>query len=357
MRRVFLHVGTPKSGTSYLQDKLALNRERVVKDGLNYLPTRSEDHFEAALDLLGIRWAGAEKAARGAWSTLVAEARRATEDVLISHEILAAATPDRVDQAMRAFADDEVHVVLTTRDLGRQIPAEWQERVKHRGRRTYADFLAALQRNHGRTDWRMWFWRVQEVPTILTTWGTSLTPDRIHLVTVPHRATPDDGLWERYAATVGLDPRAAYAESTTTNASIGGAETTMLRRLNVALAEREVPRDTYVEWVRASIVPEVLAARAGRRTTVPPALRPWVEEVAAEWCAWVEQSGVHLVGDLADLRPEWPDDVEEWFDPDTADAEEIAEAAISSLAHVLDEVHEQRPVLRQVGRMLRRLRP
>ncbi len=356
MRRVFLHVGTPKSGTSYLQDKLARNRDRVLAQGLDYLPTRSDDHFEAALDLLGIRWAGAEKAAKGEWPALVTQAHRSTEDVLISHEILAAATPDRVREAMRAFSRDEVHVVLTARDLGRQIPAEWQERVKHRGRRPYADFLAALQRNHRRTDWRMWFWRVQEVPTILTTWGTGLTPDRIHLVTVPHSAHDGDGLWERFTTTLGLDARARYEQSETTNASIGGAETTMLRRLNVALAERQVPRETYVEWVRASIVPEVLAARRGRRTTVPAALRPWVDEVTAEWREWVEQSRVHVVGDLDDLRPRWPEDTQEWFDPDAADPEDVAEAAISALAHVLDELREE-AAPRPVERIFRRLRP
>lgn len=356
MRRVFLHVGTPKSGTSYLQDKLARNRDRVVQDGLDYLPTRTEDHFEAALDLIGIRWAGAEKAAKGQWAALVTEARRTTEDVLISHEILAAATPDRVHEAMRAFPHDEVHLVLTARDLGRQVPAEWQERVKHRGRRAYADFLAAVQRNHGRTDWRMWFWRVQDIPTILATWGAGLTPDRIHLVTVPHEATGGDGLWERFASTVGLDPGTPYAESETTNASIGGAETTMLRRLNVALAERDVPRDTYVEWVRGSIVPRVLAARRGRRTTVPPSLRPWVDDVTAAWCDWVGQSGVHLVGDLDDLRPRWPDDADDWFDPDAADGEEVAEAAIGALAHVLDELGDG-PLAHPIERIVRRLRP
>ena len=39
----------------------------------------------------------------------------------------------------------EIHVVLSARDLVRQIPAEWQENVKHRRTKTYADFLADLR--------------------------------------------------------------------------------------------------------------------------------------------------------------------------------------------------------------------
>ena len=64
-RRVFLHIGTPKSGTTYLQEKLALNRELVAKQGLTYPETRSGNHFEAALDLIEERWAGQREVARG----------------------------------------------------------------------------------------------------------------------------------------------------------------------------------------------------------------------------------------------------------------------------------------------------
>ena len=241
-RKVLMHVGTPKSGTSYLQDRLALNRDGLRTQGLNYVETRTGDHFEAALDLLGERWAGAEKAAKGQWDTLVAEARRSRGDVLISHEILAAVPRDRARQAVHTFAGDEVHVLVTARDLGRQVPAEWQERVKHRGRREYEKFLDAMVRNHARTDWRMWFWRVQDLPEVLTTWGNGLPPERIHLVTVPGPGGPRDALWERFGSVLGLDPRAPYAETETTNASLGGAEVTLLRRLNIALAERELPR-------------------------------------------------------------------------------------------------------------------
>ena len=196
-RRAYLHVGTPKSGTSYLQDKLALNRALLEKQGLEYPRTRTGDHFEAALDLIGERWAGEEEAARGQWDALAVEAHRSGRDVLVSHEILAAAGPGAVAQALASFPDHEIHVVVTARDLGRQIPAEWQERVKHRGSREFAEFLKTLFKNYRRTDWSMWFWRVQHLPRMLATWGAALPPERVHLVTVPP---------QRRSAWVALDP-------------------------------------------------------------------------------------------------------------------------------------------------------
>jgi len=355
-RRVYLHVGTPKSGTSYLQDKLALNRGRLEQQGIDYIHTRSGNHFEAALDLIGETWAGEEKAARGQWDALALEARKARRDVLVSHEILAAAEPLSVARAMASFPGHEVHVVLTARDLGRQIPAEWQERVKHRGRRDYREFLRALQNNYARTDWLMWFWRVQHLPRILTIWGAGLSPGQVHLVTVPPAGGPRDLLWKRFAEVVGITQAASYAESETTNASLGGAEVTMLRRLNIGLAEREVPREIYVEWVREAIVKEVLAQRPGKeRVSVPPRYRPAVEEITADWLEEIRSSGIDVVGDLDDLVPVWPGQ-ENWSDPDEADSAVVAEAAVQALAYVLDEIGTGARGGGPMARLTRRLR-
>ncbi|MCW2820731.1 MAG: hypothetical protein JWQ67_1011 [Marmoricola sp.] len=338
-RRVYLHVGTPKSGTSYLQDRLALNRGPLEQQGIDYIHTRTGNHFEAALDLIDERWAGEEKAARGQWDGLVLEARKARRDVLVSHEILAAAGPQEVARAMDSFPGHEVHVVLTARDLGRQVPAEWQERVKHRGRRDYAQFLKALQKNHTRTDWQMWFWRVQHLPRILSTWGADLPPERVHLVTVPPNGAPSDLLWERFAGVIGIRSETSFAESESTNASLGATEVTLLRRLNIELAERQVPRETYVSWVRETIVKDVLARRPGKEpASVPPDRRDWVDEITASWLEEIRGSGIDVVGDLDDLVPVWPEDGHHWPDPDDADPAMVAEAAIQALAHVLDEL-------------------
>ncbi len=358
-RRAYLHVGTPKSGTSYLQDKLALNRTLLEQQGVDYLRTRTGDHFEAALDLIDERWAGEEKNVGGQWDALVGEARRSRLDVLVSHEILAAARPHRVAHALESFADREVHVVVTARDLGRQVPAEWQERVKHRGGRDYTEYLKALMRGYRRKEQDMWFWRVQHLPRIIATWGQHVPADRVHLVTVPPPGGPRQALWQRFADVVGLDPRAEYAESDTTNASLGGAEVTLLRRLNLALADEQVSRAVYVNWVRETIVKEVLAQQPGRvPITVPPKRRPQVDRITQTWLAEIRACGVDVVGDLDDLLPVWPEGDAPWPNPDLPDPEAVIDAAVTSLAHVLGRagrtpVPEDAGTVARLTRMLR----
>lgn len=356
-RRVYLHVGTPKSGTSYLQDKLALNRAVLEQQGLDFLHTRRGTHFEPALDLIGVRWAGEERAARGQWDALVLEARKARRHVLVSHEILAAATPASVARAMASFPDHEVHVVLTARDLGRQIPAEWQEKVKHRGRRSFAEFLKTLQRSYNTEDPKMWFWRVQHLTRVLGNWGAGLPPERVHLVTVPPSGGPPDLLWTRFAEVVGLSPEVAYAESETTNASLGSAEVTLLRRLNADLADRGVPRATYVEWVRETIVKDVLAQQPDMQpATVPPRRRPTIDAIVTGWLGDIRGSGIDVVGDLDELMPIWPVETGRWANPDKTDPAVVAELAIQSLAHILDEIAAGTHDVGPVTRLARRLR-
>ncbi len=91
-KRVLLHVGTPKTGTSYLQDVLFRNRRTLAAAGILYPADRFDAHFLAALDLMRLPWGGLEDEAIGAWDRLAAQVRGLDGTAIISHEILATAS-------------------------------------------------------------------------------------------------------------------------------------------------------------------------------------------------------------------------------------------------------------------------
>ncbi len=74
-RKVLLHVGTPKTGTSYLQDVLFRNREVLAAAGITYPASRPDSHFLAALDLMQLPWGGLQSEAIGAWDDLAGQVR------------------------------------------------------------------------------------------------------------------------------------------------------------------------------------------------------------------------------------------------------------------------------------------
>jgi len=336
-RRVYVHVGAPKTGTTYLQDRLFLNRVELASHGIAYPVGLKEDMFGAALDLIDRPWGGMRDEVHGEWDALVRRVRRSSGTVVVSHEILAGARPQQVERAMRDLGDFEVHVVYTARDLARQLPAEWQEQVKHNGRNTFRRYLRQVHKAK-QTNPSRWFWRVQGLPDVLSRWSRNLPPDHVHLITVPQPGGPRDALWLRFCGVVGIDPAWAPQESERRNPSLGGAETTLLRRLNEVLLEEDFGGDDYRKLVREVIAHRTLARRDEMtRVTLPPADYDWAEEVAESWIEWAQGAQIDVVGDLEELRPRRPAEDEPWVNPDRPRPRDVADAAVDALVAVVLE--------------------
>lgn len=344
MRRVvYLHIGAPKTGTTYLQDRLTRNARQLGRHGVS-IPTSSPMvtpalfHFRAALDLLGQDWGGPTGHARGAWPTLVRRIAKAHPRVVVSHEILAPATPAQIGRALSDLADHEVHVVYTARDLGRQLPAAWQESIKQGRKWTFARFLNRVERGNA------WFARAFDLPGVLTAWGAQVPAERIHVVTVPQRAaagsTADgsaDPLWLRFCQVVGIDPAWAPLDSDRENRSLGVAETAVLRQLNRTMARQTRREASYDELIRELLAHQALAGRTGHRVTLPPHRFGWAEENAERWIGWLARSGVEVVGDPEDLRPRRPAPDSTWHNPDRVPPKQKYQAALVALAEITKE--------------------
>lgn len=328
--KVIVHVGAPKTGTSFLQDLLFGSRDRLEDIGVRYPADRFDAHFLAALDLMQLPWGGLEAEAVGAWDRLAAQVRDWSGTAIVSHEILARASRIHVSRALDSLdaGDTEIHVVLSARDLVRQIPAEWQENVKHRRTMPYATFLEDLQEPSRTSGAASWFWSVQEVPDILDRWGSSLPRERVHLVTVPPSGAPSDLLWNRFSDVLGLDPAEFSLDDIRVNASLGSTEATLVRRLNEQVAE-VLPNHHYRALVREALVHQGLSRdRRSARLSVPEDVWVWADQLSRAWVAEVSARGYDVVGELDDLLPAPP---LPYADPDRPDADEFGETALRAL--------------------------
>ena len=330
-RRVLLHVGAPKTGTSFVQDILFIHREALRERGILYAADRHDAHFLAALDLMELPWGGLEREAAGAWDRLAAEVRQWPGTAIISHEILGTASRLQVARALdtlRGDGDVEIHVVLSARDLVRQIPAEWQENVKHRRTKPYGEFLADLREHDRSSEVARWFWGVQEVPDVLDRWAESIPRERVHLVTVPPPGSSPTLLWERFAGLFGIDPT-EFTPSDRANTSLGVPESAMVRRLNERLND-VLPNHHYRTLVRELLVHRNLSARADSpRLSLPEEAHRWASDLGRSWVSELALRGYDVVGELDDLVPAGP---RPFLDPDTCDEHLVAEASLDALA-------------------------
>ena len=337
-KRVLLHVGTPKTGTSYLQDVLFRNREALAERGILYPADRFDAHFLAALDLMRLPWGGLEAEAVGAWDRLAEQVRAHDGTAIISHEILATASRAQAGRALESVghgAGTEVHLVLSARDLVRQIPAEWQENVKHRSAITYGRFLDQIQDPKRESRIATWFWGVQELPDILERWGHDLPPERVHVVTVPAPGGPQQLLWKRFSIAFGLDGLELDLDVQRANPSLGAPETALVRRINQAVNRELNPAD-YRPRVRARRAPPTRTPRPPTpRRARPPPPPPWAQGLTQSWIAEIQRRGYDVIGDLHDLVGPGP--VARYADPDHPREKQVSAAALDAVKVLLLE--------------------
>lgn len=340
-RRVYVHVGAPKSGTTYLQNRLTANLAQLASHDVHYasrpLLTPHVFQFRAALDLLGrTDWRGPLAKSDGTWDAMAKRIMRSTGTVIFSHEILADAKPRHVAKLWEDLDvgnSTELHVVYTARDLARQLPAAWQEGIKQGQRWTFEGFLRRMREE------KMWFYRVFRFPKVLTTWGAGLPPEQVHLVTVPgaEASVGPDELWRRFALACGFDPTWAPEQGARANRSLGIAETQVIRRLNRRLGRSQLPGGRYDTLIRVMLAESVLSDRESDRVRVPPSMYPWIREKTELWLEWTEQSRIHVVGDIDDLRSPEPGPGAIWHDPDKVRPRLQLHAALDALAAMTEE--------------------
>jgi hypothetical protein len=355
--RLFLHLGTPKSGTTFLQSVWWANRGGLLAQGLLLPGAGVREHYWASCAVRGpqqLRHIPPEGI--GAWERVLDAAGSHDGDVLISHELFSPAPDDRVDPAMERLAAvaDEVHLLLTARDLVRQIPAEWQQRTKHGRSQTYADFLGMIQRDESVN-----FWRVQDVAGVLDRWGQGLPPGRVHLVVQPPPGGPRSFLWDRTCEVLGVDGTGMAERATRSNESLGLVQVETLRRLAAELDEGEgLPKSTQ-RLLKDFVAETILRDQEGEKIVVPPEAYPWVVERAAEMVEQLGTRGYHVVGDLAHLVPS-PEPVP-GRSPSEVDDSEISASALGALAEFVRHEEARRRRERQavaasrVTRVRRRL--
>lgn len=331
---VYLHIGAPKTGTTYLQDRLELNARSLARHGVHY-PSRnpvtsaSLSQFRAALDLLGQDWGGSPGHAQGYWEAMVRRIRRLDGSVVLSHEILAPASPDQVARVRHDLRGCELHVVYTARDQGRQLPAAWQESIKQGRRWSYRRYVRRV------TGGQPWLAQAFDLPEVLATWGEGLPPERVHVVTVPHRR--GDELWLRFCRATGIDPAWAPRDSERANRSLGVAETQLLRKLNRRMVRKTRREPAYDELVRGLLAERMLVNRKAKPLRMPPAMHPWAVAEAERWAAWIAESGVEVIGDVADLVPAPPVPEEQYVDPDRVNNKAQLSVALDALVAMTAE--------------------
>lgn len=296
---VYLHIGPPKTGTTYIQQVLWDNKKTLAQQQI-FLPLGSRrKQYDAVADLRGGYWARADLST--SWEKLVRRTQRRPGTSVVSEELLVAMPdPQSYEQAVSSLAPARVHIICAARDFGRGIPANYQQALRARSSRSYDDYLAMIQ------DPDSELWRLQDPSRLYEVWGPYLErPEHFHVVTVPSSGAPKELLWERFASVIGADPNSVEINDRLRNESLGVREAEILRRFNARLGDKFPLPAAYIDNViRNFIRPALRTSTEAVRIGVPDHHVEWLTARSDELVESVRKLSekVDFVGDVEDLR-------------------------------------------------------
>jgi hypothetical protein len=357
--RVVLHIGLPKTGTTYLQSLLWAHRDQLRSQGV-LLPGRGpREHLWAS----GVvreepRLERRHPDAPGAWSRLCTELSDWSGAGLVSHEFLCGASSDQVARLVADLRGAEVHVVVTAREIVSLVSARWQEWVKNGASGPLDDYPPSDDYNPADE----WGWGTMDLAGVLDRWGAHVPPEQIHLICPPAAGEPGEELWGRFATVLGVDPASVDPSAGERNESLGLVAVELMRRVNPLVRDVNRPVDRGV-WLRGYLGQHILARRDRERFWPGPAR---VAELRARGESGLDRiagRGYDVLGDLQTLRT--PAELEARRHPDEVTDAELLSAASATIADLLADVRarpaadtdSKAPAARRLSRIRQKLRP
>ena len=346
-RTVYLHIGLPKTGTTFLQTTMWENRRALRRQGFLYPGNSRMDHYHASQEVRGASPVRMGRNA-GVWDRLVGKLAAWDGDGLISHEFFSMATADQARAAVAALAPAEVRLVVTVRSYVLQFPAVWQEALKMNSDLGFDEFMDRALAGKLRGGWS---WHSQDIPRVLGNWAQAVPAERITVVTVPPPGAPRGLLWERWKQAIGIDDTHLDLDVSYANESLGAAQAALLMRVKPYLSGPLEVGTVRHRWVRKYFGHEVLVPQRGERFGPRP---HHVAELATRSAAakdWIEEQGFTVVGDLGDLlSTAAPDGTHPSDVPD----QEIVEVAARAIEQMIRDVRDLTAERDKLQRELRR---
>lgn len=349
--RLVLHIGTQKSGTTYLQRVMAALAPQLRKKGVLY-PTRLVgkrevyNHEASAYGLLGTEafpWVPRHRAEsqRDSWQALREKVARWDGTAVVSGEALSVVDARAAQRLVESLGVDRTDVIITARDLGRVLPSSWQQHIRNGRSTPFTAYLRQLEDRRGpgtsqdrRERWEadpdQTFWRAYAIGSLAQRWAPFASSVRV--VGVPRAGSDSFELWRRFLTATELTDVAPATppdvDLVAANIGITEPETLVLVGVNRALESGDLP-ESKKRAIRGRIVREAFVPRddRGRRVSLPA---DWAERVrtwAADDVQELQDCPATLVGDSSDLLVDASS-----TSCDPPDSEAIIDAAGAALA-------------------------
>jgi hypothetical protein len=306
-KRLIIHPGFHKSGTTALQESFALNRVLLRELGILYPHIGTKAHHRVAWALTQRPWGwnkrGGERTPEKYWSQMASRINSAKEEtVILSSEFFSEIDGEKIRKIRSDIKERDIQILFTLRPLAKLLPSSYQQYLKYGITVEYEDWLHAILDKPGESKVSPTFWKRHSHGKVVARWVDIFGKSNVTLLIV--NESQPTFLFDEVNEFLGLPRNTINAAPSGSNRSLTMEEISLLLEINRQFPKERV-WDEYEVFIRAGYIRELT-------DHVPPApdkarlLTPqWAVDKANELGREIQEElsglGVKMIGDVSSL--------------------------------------------------------
>lgn len=252
VKKVFIHAGFHKTGTTGIQTICKESRTVLRNAGITYPYARGEGHHRPAWALHERIWGwkdkGGKKTPISEWNHLVTQVKKAKDSALISSEFFSELTIEEIDTMKNAFGKAQKTVIFTWRPLHKLLSSSYQQYLKYGIKADYEQWLLGIFKESENKNHTPSFWERHRHGEVLLKWVEFFGAENVKVI-VADEKNPNF-LYDSFADVLGIEHTLIRAdENTRKNRSLTFEETALLLEVNKRFPKERAWAD-YEMFVR-----------------------------------------------------------------------------------------------------------
>jgi hypothetical protein len=309
LKKVVIHAGFHKTGTTALQHSLQASTELLKTAGYRYPIVdqgTSQSGSVLALAKRGWGWQarGSKVIPKRVWTKLVKQVRSGQDNIILSSEFFSELDESQIQEIKAAFAGLECQIVFTMRAFDKLFPSTYQQALKSGSAYSYEAWLERTVTDYF-GEQKTGFWKRNRHAQVISRWMEIFGAENVTVITADE--SNPALLFERFSELLNLPAGSLNPVADSgLNRSLLLDEIYLLRAIN-----KNVPKsrnwNAYMTFIRRGTFEQITATPAAKvsaaeKLRTPKAYAKKIEQIAALEMAELKALDLRVLGDIRDLE-------------------------------------------------------
>lgn len=306
-KRLIIHPGFHKSGTTALQESLYEHRDLLETNRVLYPYMGRKSHHRAAWSISEKVWGwekrGGEKTSIKYWENLVKRINSAKQEtVIISSEFFSELDGEKIRKIRHDLKGREIEILFTLRPLAKLLSSSYQQYLKYGMKLDFEEWLHEIFENREKTKVSPTFWRRHEHGKVIARWVDIFGSRNVNLL-IADESRPDF-LFKEVNDFLNLPKGTLTSAQIGSNRSLNMEEISLLLEINKQFPkdrswdEYEVfIRDGYIRQLTDFVVP----ASGKPKLLTPEWAVTRANQIGLETKSEIRGLGIRVLGNLDSL--------------------------------------------------------